>query len=117
MAGDPEKKVPARFYRNEYGTEPVRDWLQARTKEDRLVIGSDIATVEYGWPVGMPTCRPMGGGLWEVRSDLPGSRISRVLFCVSEGSMVLLHAFIKKSRSTPQADLELARARQREVER
>lgn len=116
MAGDPEKKLPARFYRNVNGTEPVRDWLRAREKEDRLVIGSDIATVEYGWPVGMPTCKPLGGGLWEVRSNLPRNRTSRVLFCVSEGYMVLLHAFIKKSRTTPQADLDLARTRQREVE-
>lgn len=117
MADDPEKKVPARFYRNANGTEPVRDWLQERKKEDRLVIGRDIATVEYGWPVGMPTCRPLGGGLWEVRSNLPGNRISRVLFCVSDGYLVLLHAFIKKSRATPQAELDIARARQQEVER
>lgn len=117
MADDSEKKVPARFYRNKDGTEPVRDWLQARNREDRLVIGSDIVTVEYGWPVGMPTCKPLGGGLWEVRSKLPRNRISRVLFCFSEGSMVLLHAFIKKSTTTLQVDLDLARARQREVER
>lgn len=60
MTGEPEKKLPARFYRDGSGTEPVRDWLQARKKEDRLVIGSDIATVEYGWPVWMPTSKPLG---------------------------------------------------------
>ena len=65
----------------------------------------------------MPTCRPLGSGLWEVRSDLPGNRIARVLFCVAEGHMVLLHAFIKKSRKTPTSDLEIARSRQKEVER
>jgi len=114
---DPEKKVPARFYRNEHGTEPVRDWLQSRTKEDRLVIGSDIATVEYGWPIGMPTCELMGGGLWQVRSELERNRIARVLFCFRDGYMVLLHAFIKKTRKTPPSDLKIARDRQREVER
>lgn len=65
----------------------------------------------------MPTCGPMGEGLWEVRCNLLGNRIARVLFCFSDGQMVLLHGFIKKSRRTSKADLEIARARQREVER
>lgn len=109
------KRVPASFYRNENGSEPVRDWLQELKREDRKKIGTDIATVEYGWPVGMPTCRPMGRGLFEVRSDLEGNRIARVLFCLSENQIVLLHGFIKKSQKTPPTDLELAKKRKKEV--
>ena len=67
---DDLKKLPARFYRSETGTEPVREWLTSLPKADRRMLGVDIATVEYGWPVGMPTCRPLGRGLWEVRSSL-----------------------------------------------
>jgi phage-related protein len=114
---DELKKVPARFYRSANGAEPVRDWLHALSKEDRKEIGTDIATVEYGWPVGMPTCAPMGAGLYEVRTNLQGNRIARVLFCFAGGAMVLLHGFIKKTPKTPGADLDLARQRQREVER
>ena len=113
---DDLKKLPARFYRSETGTEPVREWLTSLPKADRRMIGVDIATVEYGWPVGMPTCRPLGRGLWEVRSSLPSKRISRVLFCVAQAHMVLLHGFIKKSQKTPKSDIEIARARQKEVE-
>jgi phage-related protein len=115
--GSELKKVPARFYRNEKGTEPVRDWLQDLGKEDRKKIGADIATVEYGWPVGMPTSRAMGSGLWEVRTNLGDSRIARVLFCLCEGQMVLLHGFIKKTQKTPKADLDLAKKRMKEVAR
>ncbi len=50
---DELKKIPARFYRNASGTEPVRDWLRSLSREDRKEIGKDIATVEYGWPVGV----------------------------------------------------------------
>ena len=114
MADEP-KKVPARFYRSTSGAEPVRDWLHGLSKEDRKEIGKDIATVEYGWPVGMPTCAPMGAGLYEVRTDLDGNRIARVLFCFARGAMVLLHGFIKKTQRTSKADLDLARRRQREV--
>jgi phage-related protein len=116
MRGD-LKKVPARFYRSASGAEPVRDWLHGLEKDDRKEIGTEIATVEYGWPVGMPTCAPMGAGLHEVRIRLGENRIARVLFCFSGGTMVLLHGFIKKTRKTPKADLDLARIRQREVER
>lgn len=91
--------------------------MKDQTPDDRKVIGQDIATVEFGWPVGMPTCRPMGAGLWEVRSDLSDGRISRVLFCIAHGHMVLLHAFIKKTQKTPDAELTKARKRQKKVEK
>jgi phage-related protein len=51
-----------------------------------------------------------------VRSNLTGGRIARVLFAVSDGQMVLLHAFIKKSQKTPADDLALARRRKQEVD-
>jgi phage-related protein len=63
----------------------------------------------------MPLCRALGKGLWEVRSDLMGGRIVRVLFCIHDGRMLLLHAFIKKTQKTPDADLELAIKRKKEV--
>ena len=115
--GDERKKLPARFYRSATGAEPVRDWLLGLSKQDRRTIGLDIATVEYGWPVGMPTCRSLGARLWEVRSDLAQNRIARILFCIAHGHMVLLHAFIKKTQQTPKSDLEIVRSRQKEVER
>lgn len=114
---DQTKKLPAVFYRSAAGAEPVRDWLKALSQEDRRIVGFDIATAEFGWPVGTPLCRPLGGGLWEVRSNLTQGRIARAIFCASEGCMVLLHGFIKKTQKTPQPDLELARRRQKEVER
>ena len=113
---DSLKKIQAVFYQSASGSEPVRDWLKSDVStEGRKVIGADIATVEYGWPIGMPVSRPMGGGLHEVRSSLPGNQIARILFCVEDGQMVLLHAFIKKTRATPKADLELAQKRQKEI--
>ena len=63
----------------------------------------------------MPLCRPLGSGLWEVRSDITDGRIARVLFCVEAGRMVLLHALIKKTQKTPAVDLELAIKRKKEI--
>jgi phage-related protein len=111
------KKLPAIFYRALGGAEPVRDWLKALNPDDRRIVGGDIARAEFGWPIGMPLCRSLGGGLWEIRSNLAHGRIARVIFCASRGHMVLLHEFEKKSQATPQAALELARKRQKEIER
>src|SRR6266849_10335969 len=58
----------------------------------------------------MPLCRPLGNGLWEVRTDLPTRRTARVLLCLHEEHLVALHGFIKKTRATPEDDLALAQA-------
>jgi phage-related protein len=108
------KRLLARFYRTESGEEPVRDWLKDLVKEDRLAIGIDIKTVEFGWPIGMPVCRPLGAGMFEVRTRLK-NRIARVLFCVRDGELLLLHGFIKKTQKTPSGDLDLAKRRQKEL--
>ncbi|MGP8264576.1 MAG: type II toxin-antitoxin system RelE/ParE family toxin [Beijerinckiaceae bacterium] len=109
------KRLPAAFYRLPSGREPVREWLRALGDDDRKIIGEDIKDVEFSWPIGLPLCRPLGKGLWEVRSDITDRRIARVLFCVHDGRMVLLHAFIKKTQKTPAADLELATKRRKEI--
>jgi phage-related protein len=112
------KRVSAVFFRTEAGNEPVRDWLKGLPEAERKAIGTDIRTAEYGWPIGMPVCRPLGGGLHEVRTDLPGNRTARVVFCIDRRQrMVLLHGFIKKTRRTPADDLDLAAARRSQHER
>lgn len=106
-----KKILPVRFFQQESGNEPVRDWLLSLPADERKLIGDDIKTAELGWPVGMPLVRPMGAGLFEVRTDLPNGKIARVMFCAHKGKMVLLHGFIKKTQKTPKADLDLAKKR------
>jgi len=113
-----QKRIPAIFFRTEAGGEPVRDWLKGLSREDRKLIGTDIMTVEFGWPIGMPVCRSLGRGLNEVRSNVSGNQISRVLFYVDKrGRMVLLHGFIKKTQKTPDEDLKLAASNKSKHER
>jgi phage-related protein len=109
------KRLPAHFYALPSGREPVRDWLKSLDLADRKITGEDIKDVEFAWPIGMPLCRNLDGGLWEVRSDLTNGRIGRVLFCVDAGRMVLLHGFIKKTQKTPTSELDLAKKRRRDL--
>lgn len=90
--------------------------MQELPEEERHAIGTDLLRAQWRWPVGMPLCRAMGSGLWEIRTDLPTKRTARVLLCSSFGHLVALHGFIKKTRATPEEDLALARRRKKELE-
>lgn len=114
------KRIFAKFFMLESGKEPVRDWLKDElSKEDRKTVGEDIKTVEFGWPIGMPVCRPLTntGGLYEVRSNISSNRIARVLFFVEKNRMILLHGLIKKSQATPEPDKKLAKRRKSAFDR
>ncbi len=115
MSGPRLREIPVFFYRTSGGTEPVVEWLRSLPPVDRRAIGTDLATVQFGWPIGMPLCRPLGQGLWEVRSTLPSRRIARLLFFVHEDRIGVVHGFIKKTQKTPADDLDLARRRMKEM--
>jgi len=89
------------------------------TPQDRRSIGEDIATLEFGWPVGQPKCAPIKGiaGLYEIRTNISSGRTARVFFVIVDGQMVLLHGFVKKAQKTPAVELERAVARMKEVQR
>ena len=106
----PQPILEVRFFQTTANNEPVREWLKARTKDDRRSIGEDIKTAQFGWPLGMPLVRKLEKNLWEVRTHISNG-IGRVIFTVIGNQMVLLHAFVKKSQKTPKADLEMARKR------
>lgn len=108
------RKLDAVFFKTDQGNEPVREWLKSLARDDRKIIGSDVLKVQYCWPVGMPLVGNLGNGVWEVRSRL-GDRIARVAFCVEGQTMVLLHAFIKKTQKMPKRDLDLAIKRKNQL--
>ncbi len=102
MHGTP-RPLPVVFFATGTGAEPVREWLRSLPAEERRLIGEDIKTLQFRWPLGMPLVRHLGDGLWEVRSHLP-TRIARTIFFVHGGEIVLLHGFIKKTQKTPNED-------------
>jgi phage-related protein len=109
-------KVELVFYKTEAGNVPVRDWLLELPQAHRREIGQDLQRVQFRWPVGMPLVRPIGKGLFEVRTALADGTIARVLFSFHGGEIYALHAFIKKTKRTLGSDLDLARKRQKDVE-
>lgn len=117
MIGFLKDKLEVFFYSSDVGNEPVRDWLKSLPKEDKKILGEDIKTIQFGWPLGMPLVRSLGKGLWEVRSNLKSRRIARIIFFIDQNTMILLHGFIKKSQKTSNDDINLALQRKKEFER
>jgi len=103
-------------YRIEYFNERVLSEIEAWP----VGVLADYARLvellmEFGPDLRMPHSRALGGGLFELR---PRGRegIGRALYCylVGEG-VVVLHAFVKKTHTTPEQDLRIARRRMKEV--
>ena len=71
--------------------------------------------MEFGPNLRMPHSRALGGGLFELR---PRGRegFGRSLYCYISGQrVIILHAFLKKTRATPRGDLRIAYQRMEEV--
>jgi phage-related protein len=108
-------KLKVHFYKTSAGTEPVRKWLKSLSPIQKKVLGEDIKTVQFGWPLGMPLVEKLKPFLWEIRSKIPDG-IARVLFTVDGNMMILLHGFIKKSQKIPKNELKTALSRLKEYQ-
>jgi len=104
------KIISVKFFKSELGNEPVKQWLLSLDKEDRKIIGSDIQTVEFGFPIGMPLVKKIDKKykLFEVRSKLTGNKIARIIFTIYKDYMILLHGFIKKDQKILLLDKNIA---------
>ena len=105
------------FYQTPSGNKVVLEFIRDLSAEDRKVVGEDLKTVQIGFPMGLPLCRPLGEGLYEIRSSLASRREMRLIFYFDRPrqSLAIVHALIKKSAKLPKADLELARKRKDET--
>jgi phage-related protein len=112
---DPNLILKVIFYRSETNVEPVREWLKLLSKQDKTIIGQDIKTLQFGWPLGMPLVRKIDPNLWEIRIKLD-HKSARIFFTVHKNTMILLHGFIKKTQKTPMNELEIAQKRLKQIQ-
>jgi len=107
--------LEVRFFKTAGGNEVVLDFLRSLPADDKKTLGEDLKTLQYGFPIGMPLCRPVGK-LWELRCSLPSKRELRLLWFFHKvtQTIIVVHAFIKKAQRTPRNDMELGEARKGE---
>ncbi len=111
--------IEAKFYKTQSNRDVVVDEIRCLAERDRKIIGGDIRLAQKRFPLGAPIVKPLGKGLYEVRSTISGPREFRCLFFHSSLSdcLIFVHAFVKKSQATPKPAIELARARIAEVQK
>lgn len=72
--------------------------------------------LEFGPNLGLPYTKSFGKGLFEIRARGPEG-IGRAFFCMQVNRrIVILNGFIKKSQTTPESEIQLARKRMKEVQ-
>ena len=103
------------FFRTQNGKEPVRIWIDSLNEREKRSVSADMLFVAKHFP-NVPKrgmIRKISGqkDMWEIRIRLTNKINARILFLIYESKIVFLHAFIKKSRRTPQKDLDLANRR------
>ena len=104
------------FFETESGKQPVREFINSLTREEKKEIGADIRTVQRGFPMGLPLVRKVKPDLWEIRSTIKDG-ICRVFFTLHKENMILLHVFVKKTQKTPLKELDLASERLKEFKK
>jgi phage-related protein len=102
------------FYTATSGRCPVREYLDALPgREVAWLIHALYLLKASGLGLGAPHLRSVGGKLWELR--VTGSLQHRVFYFAASGrTLVLLHAFAKKTPKTPSTELETAKRRMTE---
>jgi phage-related protein len=111
----PKKVLTVFFYQDGPGKAPALEFIKELPKKDRLRVGEDLQTLQYGWPLGMPLVKSLEKGLWELRTNL-SNRIARFIFVVKDDRIAVLHGFIKKTQKTPRQEIELALSRLKKLE-
>src|SRR5260221_12976319 len=100
-------KLRAVFFATGAGREPVREWLTGLGASERKLIGTDIAYVQFKWPLGKPRVDHLRGPMWEMRTRLR-NRIARGLFVDAGDELILLHAFVRQTQKTPHDEIDLS---------
>ena len=105
------------YYKTSDGQEVIKDFIDnlQESTQSKLARKLDLLE-ENGIHLSMPHAKPMGGGLTELR--VRGKQEVRVFYAFAFGKRIyLLHAFVKKTKTTPQRELDVARQRQAEIKK
>lgn len=103
------------FFKSKNGNLPCREFLVSLSKEDRCEVGACIFAVQKGFPMGLPLCKKISADLWEIRIIISAGKC-RIFFTIFEGTIILLHGFIKKTQKIPLKEKTIANNRLKEFE-
>ena len=104
-------KFTVEFYEKENGDIPVEEFLDGlNIRMKAKSVGLIKILQEKGNLLREPYSKPLGDGIFELRCKV-GNDISRVLyFFYYNGKIIMTNGFVKKTRKTPRAVINRAKA-------
>lgn len=104
------------LYGTSSGRSPVTKFIDEQPLRDQAIIIAVIIGIEQDGLQGKgATFRQLDGKLWEIKIKVPSGGYRLLYVMLSANSMMLLHAFKKKTQKTPLNELAVARKRLAEV--
>ncbi len=104
------------FYTNKSGKKPVKEWIKslAPKAKDKIAKKLDLLC-DLGLNIPFPHIRFLDGKLYELRIEESKNTYRIIYFAHTGKKFILLNGFVKKSKKTPEKEIELAKKRMREV--
>lgn len=104
------KKYKVRFYKNlKTGKSPVLEYLERLALKERSKISKYIDFLqEKEGKLDEPYSKHIKGKIRELRIDFAKNRHRIFYFTFIEKTIVLLHAFLKKTDKTPEIEIRIA---------
>lgn len=96
----------------------ARDAIRAFPREVRDRLGKALYLLQAGDHLGMPLSRPMPSvatGVAELRLRSADGQFRTFYFTSTPQGILVIHAFAKKTRQTPSAEIQLGRKRLKEM--
>ena len=98
------------FYEKSDGTVPVKEFLASLDAKMRAKLARIIDRLKArGYELREPYSKPLGDGVFELRSQVAKDSACVLYFFVVNGRAVLTHGFIKKTQKTPQEEIDNAK--------
>ena len=106
------------FYKTINGREPAKDFLKSLDKQTKLLVNDDLGDLEEkGNSLKMPKSKPLGDGLFELRTK-GIDKITRIFYFFYIGNnIVLTNGYVKKTEKADANELKKAREYKKDFER
>ena len=103
------------LYESKGGHKPVEDFIKHLQPSTIAKLRNQLNLLaEFGPKLGMPNAKPIGSGLYELRTR--GKQEVRILYIFAKRNKIyLLHGFRKKAMAIKNRDLAIAIERKKEV--
>ncbi len=97
------------FFKDEDGTKPVGQFIRSLDLKMKAKVVSDLQLLEeYGNAAREPLSKPLGDGIFELRSRLSNDIVRILYFFDGEQIIIATNGFVKKQQKTPRSEIVLA---------